>query len=69
MKYKKRKIEENEHIQFQRLTYAEPHKNVTFLISGYLSEDTEKDMEWTGVIRSLEDHEMYGVVWKSSTKT
>lgn len=39
---------------------------MTFLVSGYLSENSEKDLEWVGAIRSLADHEMYGVLWKSS---
>jgi hypothetical protein len=63
------KLEKDEHIRFQRLSYAHPSKNVTFLVSGYLSEDSDKDLEWQGIIRSLEECEMYGVLWKSSTKT
>ncbi len=40
---------------------------MVFVVSGFLSEDTEKDLEWEGVIRAIEDNEMYGVIWKSST--
>jgi len=33
-------FKKGEHLKFQRLNYAKPTKNVTFLISGFLSEDT-----------------------------
>jgi hypothetical protein len=39
------------------------------LVSGYLSENQQKDLEWQGIIRALEDTELYGVLWRSSTKT
>ena len=54
-------------IAIQRLTYSKPCKNVTFLVSGYLSENTDKDQEWKGIIKALGDTECYGLLWKSST--
>ena len=61
-------FKKGEHLKFQRLNYAKPTKNVTFLISGFLSEDTQKDLQWLGVIRAIEDTELYGVIWRSGTK-
>lgn len=41
---------------------------MVFLINGYLSEDKNQDLEWTEAIHALYQSELYGVIWRSSTK-
>ena len=38
------------------------------MINGFLSENKEQD-EWGKLIHLLKDNELYGVIWRSSTKT
>lgn len=37
------------------------------MVSGFLSEDSAKDLEWMGLIRALQNTELYSLTWRSST--
>jgi len=59
--------EEIPELTIEKMNYSGKTKIVNFAISGFLSQDTAKDIEWMGLIRALPDCELYGVTWKSST--
>jgi hypothetical protein len=54
-------------VELIRLNSSNQSKIVTICISGFLSEDSSKDLEWMGLIRALENTELYALGWKSST--
>lgn len=42
-------------------------KVVHILISGFLSEDTDKLEEWSEMVDIMSDSEIYALVWESNT--
>ena len=63
----KNKLQETPILELSRLSCASQTKNVTIVISGFLSEESAKDLEWMGLIRALRETELYCLSWKSST--
>jgi len=54
-------------IVFSRLTKFGPKKIVTFVFSGFMSEDTCKVEEWNGLLETMYDSEVYAIRWESKS--
>ena len=54
-------------MQLFKLSHSTNKKTVTILVSGFLSEDTNKFKEWMGVLEPTYDSEIYALKWESKT--
>jgi hypothetical protein len=62
----KKKYEKEPFIQLERLT-DHKRKVITFLFSGFMSEDACSVTDWNGLLSNFYDSEVYAVRWESKT--